>query len=169
MLQLLQKRRKSDAIWQINDWLLSFLTFPVPRRREKVNLNFYFHTSLWWFKGFYEGLKGLHKTFWGTTKKCENTNFKLIIILIQLSEMHGAGRSNGMLELLENFVSHQLFMKTKHLYEGLYMQSEKSVRIILREDFGWHWKTLGDNSWNRAFDCHQRMPFLNSLWEVSRC
>ena len=22
----------------------------------------------------YEGLKGLHKTFWGTTKKCENKN-----------------------------------------------------------------------------------------------
>ena len=33
----------------------------------KINLNFYFHTSLWC-------LKGLHKTFWGITKKCENKN-----------------------------------------------------------------------------------------------
>ena len=44
---------------------------PSPRRREKIKLNFYFHTSLWCLKRFYEGLKGLYKTFWGTTKKCE--------------------------------------------------------------------------------------------------
>ena len=49
------------------------LTLPVPiLDKEKTNLNFYFHTSLWRFKRFYEGLKGLHKTFCGTTKKCEN-------------------------------------------------------------------------------------------------
>ena len=40
----------------------------------KIKLNFYFHTSLWCLKRFYEGLKGLHKTFWGTKKKCENEN-----------------------------------------------------------------------------------------------
>ena len=44
-----------------------------PRLREKINLIF-FHTSLWCLKRFYEGLKGLRKTFWGTTKKCENKN-----------------------------------------------------------------------------------------------
>ena len=27
-----------------------------PGRREKINLNFYFHTSLWCLKRFYEGL-----------------------------------------------------------------------------------------------------------------
>ena len=32
------------------------------------------HTSLWCLKRFYEGLKGPHKTFSGTTKKCENKN-----------------------------------------------------------------------------------------------
>ena len=26
-----------------------------PGRREKINLNFYFHTSLWCLKRFYEG------------------------------------------------------------------------------------------------------------------
>ena len=40
----------------------------------KTELNFYFRTSLWCLKKFYEGLKGLHKTFWDTTKKCENKN-----------------------------------------------------------------------------------------------
>ena len=34
------------------------LTLP-PGRREKVNLNFYFQTSLWCLKRFYEGLKGV--------------------------------------------------------------------------------------------------------------
>ena len=27
-----------------------------PGQREKLNLNFYFHTSLWYLKRFYEGL-----------------------------------------------------------------------------------------------------------------
>ena len=39
------------------------LSRPDPGRREKINVNLYFHTSLWYLKGFYEGLKGLHKTF----------------------------------------------------------------------------------------------------------
>ena len=29
----------------------------------KINSNFYFHTSLWSIKKFYEGLKSIHKTF----------------------------------------------------------------------------------------------------------
>ena len=45
---------------------------PNTGRREKINLNVYFHTSLWCLKRFYEGLKGLYQTFWCTTKKCEN-------------------------------------------------------------------------------------------------
>ena len=45
-----------------------------PGWRREINLNFYFHTFLWCLKGFYEGLKGLHKTFWGTTKTYENEN-----------------------------------------------------------------------------------------------
>ena len=36
---------------------------PDPRRREKNSLSFYFQSSLWCMKSFYEGLKGLHKTF----------------------------------------------------------------------------------------------------------
>ena len=34
------------------------------RQKEKINLkNIYFHTSLWCRTRFYEGRKGLHKTF----------------------------------------------------------------------------------------------------------
>ena len=65
------------------------LNVPIPKKRK--NLNFYFHTSLWCLKRFYEGLKSLHKTFWGTTKKCEirNLSFNLSFISIQHSEIHG--------------------------------------------------------------------------------
>ena len=40
----------------------------------RIELNFHFHTSLRCLKRFYERLKGLHKTFLGTTKNCENKN-----------------------------------------------------------------------------------------------
>ena len=42
-----------------------------PGRREKTKLNFYYHTSFWCLKRFYEGL---YKPFRDTTKKCENKN-----------------------------------------------------------------------------------------------
>ena len=45
---------------------------PNPGRGEKIKLNSYFHTFLWSLKRCYEGHKGFHKTFWATTKKCEN-------------------------------------------------------------------------------------------------
>ena len=59
--------------------LCQILTLPVPCISEscikmKINVNFYFHTSSWRLKRFYEGLRGLRKTFWGTAKKCENKN-----------------------------------------------------------------------------------------------
>ena len=55
------------------------LTLPAPRISEscikiKINLNFYFHTSLWCLKRFYEGIYGLHKTLVAPQKKCENKN-----------------------------------------------------------------------------------------------
>ena len=33
---------------------------PGPGQRQKINLNFYFHTSLWCFNRFHEGLKDLY-------------------------------------------------------------------------------------------------------------
>ena len=48
-----------------------------PGQSEKIKLNFYFHTSLWCLKRFYEGLKGLKG-----------------LISIQLSEMNGSLRVN---------------------------------------------------------------------------
>ena len=37
---------------------------PDPGQREKLNLNFYFHTSLWCLKRFYGGLLRHHKEVW---------------------------------------------------------------------------------------------------------
>ena len=48
---------------------------PDPGQREKNDFNFYFRTPFWCLEKFYESFKGLHKTFWGTTKKCENKNW----------------------------------------------------------------------------------------------
>ena len=52
----------------------SSLTHPVSVPDEEKKLSFYFRTALWCLKRFYEGLKGFHKIFWGTKKKCENKN-----------------------------------------------------------------------------------------------
>ena len=54
---------------------------PDPGQREKIDLNFYFHPFLWCLKRFYAGESVKEK-------------LKLIFILIQLSEIHGAGRVN---------------------------------------------------------------------------
>ena len=54
---------KSLFILYIQTKLFLNSSRPNPGRREKINLNLYFHTSLWCLKWFYEGLKDLHKTF----------------------------------------------------------------------------------------------------------
>ena len=71
---------------------LIYLTFPVLCISEscieiKINLNFYFHTSLWCRNSFYEGPKGLHKTFWGTTRKCENKNLSYFFFLFGIGTL----------------------------------------------------------------------------------
>ena len=43
----------------LRDLILNFC--PDLERREKFTFNFYFHTSLWCLKRFYEGLKGTKK------------------------------------------------------------------------------------------------------------
>ena len=102
--------KEKEVFWSHKNVSLAHHYFnplhPNPGRREEINLNFYFLTSLWCLKRFYEGLYGLGKTFWGTTKKCEK-KFKLIFILIQFSEMHGTRRVN--LLHRENFCYHLKF------------------------------------------------------------
>ena len=63
----------------------NYLTLPAPFISEscieiKINLNFYFHTSLWCLKRFYEGV---HKTVWGTTKKYENKNLNYFFLFVR--------------------------------------------------------------------------------------
>ena len=53
-----------------------------PRQSKKIKLNFYFHTSLWCLKRFYEGLKAF--------------------ISIQLSEINKSSRVNWLLILNHN-------------------------------------------------------------------
>ena len=40
-----------------------------PRRIEKTNLLFYFHTSVWYLKRFFEGLKGFNKPLETTQRR----------------------------------------------------------------------------------------------------
>ena len=70
-------------VWSVQICVSTYLMYrkdlispsrPNPGRREKSKVNFYFHTSLWCLKRFYECLKGLHKIFWCTTKKYKNKN-----------------------------------------------------------------------------------------------
>ena len=50
----------------LHPWLNHKLFSARSRRKRKINFNFPFQTSLWYLNRFYEGLKGLHKTFWCT-------------------------------------------------------------------------------------------------------
>ena len=83
LFELNKNPQKSKAV-TVSQFLISIIRYNSLTLQEpfifescieiKIKLNFYFHTSLWCLKSFYEGLKGLHKTFWDTTKKCENKN-----------------------------------------------------------------------------------------------
>ena len=58
-------------IFILNSWRIKTKfnpSRPIPRRREKINLNFHFHTSLWFLKGFMKASK-----------------FRLIFILLETS------------------------------------------------------------------------------------
>ena len=51
-----------------------------------------------------KGLKDLHKTFWGTTKKCENKILSLFL-LIKFSKMHGEGKIKKCISRKDYFAS----------------------------------------------------------------
>ena len=57
-----------------------------PRRIEKINWNFYFRTSLWCLKRFYQTWKAFIKPFEAPQRSLR------VKISVNLSEMHGAGR-----------------------------------------------------------------------------
>ena len=46
--------------------------YPFRPDKQKTLAAFFISHFLWCFKRFYEDLKGIHKTSWGTKKKCEN-------------------------------------------------------------------------------------------------
>ena len=63
---------------------------PSSGQREKINLNFHFHISLWCLKRFYEGLKGLLKP----QKEVGKYTIVLIFIFILLSMLVYRKKSN---------------------------------------------------------------------------
>ena len=83
-----------SSVWSSSSNISSHQPFRSNPSRKENNLNFYFYTSLWCLKRFYNGLTGLHKTFWCTAKKSENKDLN-ICFSIQLSETHGTGRVNS--------------------------------------------------------------------------
>ena len=54
------------------------LNGPIPDKVKTIKLNFYFHTSLWCLK-----------TFWGTTKKCENENLTQFVFQYSFQKWTG--------------------------------------------------------------------------------
>ena len=115
---------KDHANIMILHWTVINSSRANPGRSEKIKLNFYFHTSLWCIKRFYEGLKDLYKKFWGTTKKCENKNKNLIFIFIQLSEMHGTGR--GLIQAVW-----ELFNSSRNHVSWIILRRQNVVRKTL--------------------------------------
>ena len=75
----------SNFIW--SQTLIS--SRPNPGRKEEIKLNFYFQTSLWCLKRFYEGLKkAFIKPFEALQRSVKKIKFFLKkFILIQLSEV----------------------------------------------------------------------------------
>ena len=120
------------------------LTLPAPRISQcwikiQINLNFYFHASLWCLKRFYEDLQGLHKIFCGTTKKFEN-----------MSRI-GAERVKVRRKLS---VSCQCLVKLLYLcwfLSGHRIHPTFSRAVTPYQYWIWTGKTLPGNSWIRDY------------------
>ena len=63
-------------------------------KKEKINLNFYFHLPLWCFERFYDGLAAF-KNVEIVKVKVWKYKFKLIFILIRFAEIHGGVGGGG--------------------------------------------------------------------------
>ena len=163
------------------------LTLPVPCISESciwitIKLNFYFHPSLWCLKRFYEGLKGLHKTFWGTKKKCENKNSTK---LFSLSTGLGRGGLNrvqkqSFADVLQNgcskkfynihkktLVLESLFNKAAGLQDstGVFLRILRNVKNTYSEE---HLRTVASVKFQDLFQpsnwCQKNiLTFLNPL------
>ena len=101
------KSKKILMPWSSSSsWVHNSLSnsLPNPGQSEKIKLNFYFRTSLWCLKRFYEGL---HKTFWGSAKKREKKKFNWIFSLSPGLRREGLGKIQALTQeglLLKNGV-----------------------------------------------------------------
>ena len=80
-LKFLLHKNNLRYVRQNTGLTLPALSTSVICTKININLNYYFHISLWCLKMFYEDLKELHKNFWGTTNKCKCKNFTLFFSL----------------------------------------------------------------------------------------
>ena len=144
------------------------LSRPDPGRREKINLNFCFRTSLWCLERFYEGLKGLHKTFWGITKKCENKNL-IYFLFMPISEMNGTGRVNEDIQHCKHWYFYQHYWDKIGLreiqlrntmflsYAPVYKDFQK---IACRKSMLFHHKNFDENFWQ------ENLPFTLEVLKI---
>ena len=83
------------------------------------------HTSLWCLKRFYEGFKGLQKTFGGTTRKCKN-----MVLLSGLDK-----ETNGEIEVFDTLFS----ARRNSIGMSLVFQIPASVILLV---YFWFLKTV---------------------------
>ena len=105
--------------------------------RPDINLNFYVHTSLWCLKRFYVSLKNLLRH----RKEVWKWKFKLIFILIQLSEMYWMGGVNT--------DKSQLWLSAKlKINENIDGNKIKKVTQKIRCSFQNYWLSGHTKTWN---------------------
>ena len=101
------------------------LTIPDPIADEEKKLTWIFIFALL-------SSKGLHKTFWVTSKKCENKSLRLIFSLTQLCQMHGAEgiKSPILYNIYEQFVLTRGNFKCKVVGEKKLSHHRSSFLIL---------------------------------------
>ena len=135
--------------WVINASLS--LPFDVPCISEscvkiKIKLNFYFHTSFWCLKGF-------HKTFGGTTKKCENKN---ITYFFSSSGIGTTGRVKNQKKILDNLMINDSWSKYVRCLCSLTSSLEFETKICVSD------KTKQTTFWSFLYNKH----FGKFWWNV---
>ena len=134
--------------------------------KTKINLHFYFHTSLWYLKRFYEGLKGLHKTFWGTTKRCENKNLSWFFSL--LPGLGRKGLSTSMMNFWSSFyysiMNLNRFMKLVWKSHSVFFFSQRPTHMSEIISGNWNPFKNYENYFLKALFVIKTFKFLSWLF-----
>ena len=96
---------------------------PNPGQKEKIKLNFYFQTSLWCLKRFYEGLMNVSKSF-------DPINQGLVIAKL---ETYGINRI--LPERLPNYLTNRRRFQEKHDFIYIFDQRISNKNVQNKESF----------------------------------